>query len=266
MPVAPSIPSKARKVRLAPSAPARMGSTPSTHPTPVSVSVSSVLSRSAAQRHVPSTTSRQLPSAPRRSTLSARSNPTRTRLDPHSSQRDRLGTLVSELTTAYSNSASWEDFVKNFRGRSYLSPDLHLQDHPATELLKKWRDEGVPADTSSPPWTLEQKDHCVERGCHPSANLHAEFLREEMADFIDKKFWAVLPYDLVRDLPSLKLSPAAIKDERDRRPRFLADHSWPWNWQSVNETTIPHAPPEAMQFGGTLPRLLYQARHANPKF
>ena len=30
--------------------------------------------------------------------------------------------------------------------------------------------------------------------------------------------------------------------------------------------TVPHAPPEAMQFGGALPRLLYLARHQNPKF
>jgi hypothetical protein len=34
----------------------------------------------------------------------------------------------------------------------------------------------------------------------------------------------------------------------------------------VNETTVPHAPPEAMQFGRALPCILWLLRHANPKF
>ena len=76
----------------------------------------------------------------------------------------------------------------------------------------------------------------------------------------------MLPYELVRHLDALMLSPAAVKEERERKPRLLCDHSWPWAWAPINETTIPHAPPEAMQFGGTLPRLLKDIRHANPKF
>jgi hypothetical protein len=32
----------------------------------------------------------------------------------------------------------------------------------------------------------------------------------------------------------------------------------------VNDTTLPHAPPEAMQFGGTLHCILHSVRHANP--
>ena len=87
-----------------------------------------------------------------------------------------------------------------------------------------------------------------------------------MADMIENQFWMVLPYELVRDLDTIMLSPCAIKEERDRRPRLLCDHSWDWGWPSVNETTLAHTPSEAMQFGGTLPRIFYQARHANPKY
>jgi hypothetical protein len=88
-----------------------------------------------------------------------------------------------------------------------------------------------------------------------------------MAEFVESKFWVVLPYALVRPLEQLMLSPAAVKEERERKPRLLCDHSWPWQgWPSVNDTTIPHAPPEAMQFGLTLPRLLWNLRHANPKY
>ena len=112
----------------------------------------------------------------------------------------------------------------------------------------------MPAESSSPPWTEQQKDDCVRRGCHVSATLHADFLREEMAEFIENRFWAVLPYDMVKHLDDLQLWPAAVKDERDRKPRLLCDHSWDWGWPSLNETTIPNAPAEAMQFGSTLPR------------
>ena len=87
-----------------------------------------------------------------------------------------------------------------------------------------------------------------------------------MASFIENNFWMVLPHDLVRKLLLLRLTPLAVKDERDRRPRVLMDHSWPWPWDNINENTLPGAPPEAMQFGPMLPRLMCFARHANPKF
>ena len=69
------------------------------------------------------------------------------------------------------------------------------------------------------------------------------------------------------ELVELMLWPAAVKEERERKPRLLCDHSWDWGWDSLNDTTTPHAPPEAiMQFGNALPRILYHVRHADPKF
>ena len=174
-------------------------------------------------------------------------------IDTQKFRNDRLGTLVRQLCSAFTSSTSWEAFVDDFRGPSYLSTELDSLDHPAADLLRKWRDEGVPAESNSPPWTLEQKDECIRRGCHHSANEHSDFIREEMADFIEDKFWAVLPYDLVKHMESIMFSPAAIKEERERKPRLLCDHSWDWGWPSVNESTVAHAPAEAMQFGWTLP-------------
>jgi hypothetical protein len=107
----------------------------------------------------------------------------------------------------------------------------------APNLLRLWRDEGVPALTSSPPWCGDLKDTLIERGCHRSATEHAGFLHEEMAEFIENRFWTVLPYHLVRDLPQLQLSPAAVKEERERKPRILCNHSW----YPVNKNTHPTA-------------------------
>ena len=194
-------------------------------------------------------------------------NPSSPAINTLNIRNDRLGTLVRSLASAFASSASWESFIQEYRGPSYLSSELDQVDHPAAALLRRWRDEGVPVHTSSPPWTLAQKDACIQRGCHKSAKDHSSFLREELAEFMESKSWMVLPYRLVRHLEALMFSPAAVKEERERKPRLLCDHSWPWlGWPSVNETTIPHAPPEAMQFGRALHRLLAMVRHANPKF
>ena len=181
-------------------------------------------------------------------------------------RNDRLGTLVRQLCEQFASAESWEAFVSNFRGPSYLSQDLDDLDHDAAALLRQWRDEGVPAVSNADPWTLEQKDECIQRGCHYSANEHADFIRDEMAGFLEDRFWMVLPYELVRHLEQIMFSPAAIKEERERKPRLLCDHSWDWGWPSINQSTEAHAPPEAMQFGGTFHRLLYAIRHANPRY
>jgi hypothetical protein len=82
-----------------------------------------------------------------------------------------------------------------------------------------------------------------------------------MSEFIENKNWAVLPYDSIKHIAKLQLSPPAVKYERDWKLRLLCNHSW----SPVNDTTAPTAPPEAMQFGGDLLRVLRRVRHANPK-
>ena len=105
--------------------------------------------------------------------------------------------------------------MEAFRGPSYLSPDLEDVDHPAIPMLRQWRDQGVPARSNAEPWTPEQKEQCIQRGCHRSALDHAEFLREEMATFAEDRSWMVLPYELIKDQPELMIWPAAIKEECD---------------------------------------------------
>jgi predicted CXXCH cytochrome family protein len=166
---------------------------------------------------------------------------------------DHLGALVTELASQFEAASSWENFVATFRGNSYLADGLDHINHPAAKLLREWCDHRVPIHSSTLPWTLEQKDASICQGCHQSANDHTDFIREKMADFIDIRFCVVLPYHLVRHLENLWCSPSAIKDELFHKPCFIGDHSWPFKWGSVNETTLPCAPPEAMQFGGTLP-------------
>ena len=129
-----------------------------------------------------------------------------TTLNPFVLRSDRLGTLVRKLVYNLGSAGSWESFVCAFRGRSYLAESLASVDHPAIPLLSLWRDHGVPVLSTSPPWSPSMLDACVRRGCHRSATQHASFLRDEMAEFIESGFWAVLPYHAVRHLPNLQLS------------------------------------------------------------
>jgi hypothetical protein len=168
---------------------------------------------------------------------------------------------VTTLSDRLSSVASWEDFVKDHRGKSYLAPDIDHIHHSARGLLQDFRDKGVPVPMDDPPWAPEAIDQCAERGPHPSANLHREFLRDEMADFIDAGFWVVLPLDQVRGLgKDFRLSPVAVKEEVNRRPRVIVDHTW----FGVNAHTVGELPAEVMQFGGALSRILWLLRHADP--
>ena len=82
-----------------------------------------------------------------------------------------------------------------------------------------------------------------------------------MAECIEDGHWLVLPYHMVNDLPNLRLSPLGVEEERERRPRLVVDHSF----YELNDHTRVSVPLAAMQFGGTLERLLYMIRHADPK-
>jgi hypothetical protein len=121
--------------------------------------------------------------------------------------KDRLGTLVAKLSQDLQSCATWEEFVQHVRGRSYLADTIDDIDHPAKSLLQHYRNRGVPVKVRSDKWTPAKIQECLNRGAHPSAILHKEFLRDEMADFCESGFWVVLPYELVKDLENLKLSP-----------------------------------------------------------
>jgi hypothetical protein len=66
------------------------------------------------------------------------------RIKPYELRTDRLGTLVCNLARDLDAAGSWTDFVKDFRGRPYLAKELDGVEHPAANLLREWRDNGVP--------------------------------------------------------------------------------------------------------------------------
>ena len=101
----------------------------------------------------------------------------------------------------------------------------------------------------------------LERGAHKSAYEYLEFVREEFADFVKKKFWVILPASQVLHLPGLRLIPLSCAPQHERRPRLICDYTY----FGVNQDTDNEAPPEAMQFGHTLRRVLQKLAGADPK-
>jgi hypothetical protein len=70
------------------------------------------------------------------------------------------------------------------------------------------------------PWTAEQLAATIARGPHKSATEYAEFLGEELREFVLKGQWIALPYHVVQNLPNkirrqLRISPMGVVPQRD---------------------------------------------------
>jgi hypothetical protein len=81
-----------------------------------------------------------------------------------------------------------------------------------------------------------------------------------MFNMVQEHYWTVLPYASVRHFTSLKLAPAGVVPQRERRPRPIVDYSYTY----VNQHSLPVAPYHAMQYGNALPRLLQRLVYSNP--
>jgi len=157
---------------------------------------------------------------------------------------------------------SLSDFIRFRRGTSNISPHLSGLHHPARHLIRHLSHTGFPVVTHTPPWTDTQRHLAVQRGPHSSSLEHITFLRDELADMVDRATWLVLPYSKLRHLSRLRISPMGVVPQHERRPRPIVDYTF----SGVNADTVGLAPHEAMQFGHTLERLLTQVVRANPKF
>ena len=172
---------------------------------------------------------------------------------------DELGAYVDQ-TVSLLKVLGWHATITKLRGRSNLHPQVKDLNHPAAPLLDRMRRNGVPVVLKSAPWSPSMKQARFARGPHKSARDYAEFLATEFLDFCKKGYWMLLPYELVKDLPELRISPLGVVPQRERRPRVIVDYSF----YDVNRDTVKLAPQESMQFGKTLSRMLQGLAKANP--
>ena len=112
----------------------------------------------------------------------------------------------------------WKEFCESRRQRSNFN-NLKTLEHPAQQLLQHVKLHGVPVILKSTPWSQHQRDAAIQRGPHNSCLEFVDFLEEEFVDMIGKNQWVVLPYQSVKHLNNLRISPPGVVPQRDRRPR-----------------------------------------------
>ena len=66
----------------------------------------------------------------------------------------------------------------------------------------------------------------MQWGPHLSTRPYLHFLKLGMADMITKGYWVVLPYDLVKDIPNLHISPMGAVPKLERQPQTIVDNSF----------------------------------------
>jgi len=145
-----------------------------------------------------------------------------------------------------------------------------LEGHGAEQFLKYLAERGAPVVLKSEPWGEQKIENTLKRGPHKSCRDHLEFLRSEILDFVQKGYWVLLPYRLLKEkmkmdggaLRKLRLSPPGVVPQRERRPRLIVDYTF----YELNQDTLQLAPEEAMQFARALEQVLYQVRNANPRY
>lgn len=172
-----------------------------------------------------------------------------------------LGKHIDHASRLF-RTVGFENMVRHLRTPPDFPTGIKHLPHPAGPLLDYLRRCGAPIKTTTAPWTQDQKDHAINRGPHQSALLHTKFLEDEMADMATKGQWLVLPYELLQNLPQLRISPIGVVPQHERRPRTIVDLSF----FGINAETVPLAPSESMQFGRTLQRLLQKLVQADPRY
>lgn len=175
-----------------------------------------------------------------------------------------LGTYIAR-DVGLLQELGWERFIRTRRGKSDLNEAVGAIRHPARSHLRHLRRRGARVPMATAPWSPERRASTLAQGPHKSAFEHAEFLGDELVEFILKGQWIVLPYSVVKTLPrriirQLRISPMGVVPQRDRRPRVIVDYSF----FGVNQETTKLAPREAMQFGKALERILFKIVASDP--
>jgi hypothetical protein len=161
----------------------------------------------------------------------------------------------------------WSSFVRAYQQHSSLNTQLYPSlGHPVMPYLIRLARHGVPAPSTSLPWSVQRKWQAFQRGPHISAaKVYASFVREDMWNMIREGYWCVLPFAAVQHLAHLKLSPAGMVPQRERRPRIILDYSFP-PMDNVNTSSLPIAPLHAMQFGQAFQRLIQRIVYCNQHY
>jgi len=154
-------------------------------------------------------------------------------------------------------------FITQLQKPSDINPNIKSIPHNAAPYLHRLAKSGIPAPSTAKPWSPATRREALRRGAHSSAtHQFRDFLIEDMKDYVEKRFWVVLPFHAIQHMQHLKLAPCGVVPQRERRPRPIIDYTF----AGVNQNSVRLAPMHSMQFGNALQRILQRLAYANPKF
>ena len=122
---------------------------------------------------------------------------------------DALQAMADENARLLSR-VGWRSLAKRRRGRSALSDDIGNLPHEAAGYLDYLRQLGAPVHSSAPPKSPSDLQEAVDRGPHPSAVDHQEFLWEESLEMCKRRHTMVLPFSAVKHLRGVQVSPPGV--------------------------------------------------------
>jgi hypothetical protein len=175
---------------------------------------------------------------------------------------ETLSKYATQAASKLDSVGSWDLFVTGERGVSDIASGAASLPHKAARLLGHLRRRGAGVPLHTGPWGMDRLRLAAQRGSHRSAKDEVEFVCLEMMEFCEQGFWTVLPLQAALRLPHLRLSPLGVVPQRNRRSRLIVDYTY----SGVNDETAWLAPPEAMQFGKALKRVLSKLVHADPSY
>ena len=161
------------------------------------------------------------------------------------------GKLTSHNATLM-ETLGWDYFFKQSRGRgNFASPGAVQQ--PACHLLRQYKHRGAPVVFAEESWTEGGRQVDLAQGPHQSAPEHTPFIRKNFDFVVGKGQWVILPYLVTRNPPGLCLNPPRFKEERYRRPWWLAYYIY----SKLKCSTLPLAKLSSMQYVQSLSVLFY---------
>ena len=111
------------------------------------------------------------------------------------SPAQRLHELATE-NADFLAANGWRDLVDDRRGHLALNPNVGKIPHAAAAYLDFLRHLGAPALSTDRPWTPAEVQAAADRGPHPSAEAHQDFLWEEAAKICQQRHTMVLHLSL----------------------------------------------------------------------
>ena len=175
---------------------------------------------------------------------------------------DTLRKYAMQAASKLEHLGTWDSFVAMECGRPDIAAGVGSLPHKAARLMEHLRRRGAGVPLHTGPWDYERLRRAASRGSHRSAKDEVEFVCSEMLEFCKQGFWTVLPLRIAVQLANLRLSPLGVVPQRNRRPRLIVDYTY----SGVNDERARLAPPEAMQFGKALQRVLTKLVHADPRY